>query len=137
MKEAEILINLVCLVGFLYQTIDETREQFCTGKTTADVSQISLKELNNFPVVFDFIVRPGFDMEELVQEGYNDIDDYFFGRSNSNSTVFGWGGHVEEVADVERKIIDYKLGSGIFFLVHMELKVLQKWHTPHFKAYSK
>ena len=94
-KVTETLIHLICGVGFLYQTIAEINSQFCSGETTSRGSKTFLNELDSFPVVFDFIVKPGFDVEKLNETGYKDELDYFFGRSKFNSSVFGWGGHGE------------------------------------------
>lgn len=94
-KVTEALIHLICVAGFLYQTIAEIQSQFCSGATTSRVSKTYLNELDSFPVVFDFIVKPGFNVEKLNETGYKDNDDYFYGRSKFNSTVIGWGGHGE------------------------------------------
>ena len=35
-------------------------------------------------------------MDQLRAAGYDDVDDFFMGKSKENSSVYGWVGHQKE-----------------------------------------
>ena len=54
-----------------------------------------------FPMIFNIIVKPGFDLEKLNEFGYNTPYDYFIGRSMLNTSTTGWGGQVGQSQSVK------------------------------------
>ena len=48
-------------------------------------------QLEEFPLVFQFCLRPGFNMTELENHGYAKLDNYFWGWTETSYNV-GWGG---------------------------------------------
>ena len=54
---------------------------------------VKLDQLDEFPLVFQFCIRPGFNMTELRRHGYStDMDNYFWGIV-SGSKYVGWAGN--------------------------------------------
>ena len=53
---------------------------------------VKLDQLDEFPLVFQFCIRPGFNMTALQYHGYRTMDDYFWG-SVSGSKDVGWAGN--------------------------------------------
>ena len=51
-----------------------------------------LDQLGEFPLIFQICVRPGLNMTELKNFGYDDIDSYFWGIRGSNDSDVGWDG---------------------------------------------
>ena len=50
--------------------------------------------LEEFPLLFQFCLRPGLDMTVLKNNGFTNMDNYFYGVNGSNEwdTDIGWGG---------------------------------------------
>ena len=55
-------------------------------------------QLGEFPLLFQFCLRPGFNMTVLKSNGYTSMDNYFWGMNGTNKwnewadTDIGWGG---------------------------------------------
>ena len=49
-------------------------------------------ELVEFPLLFQFCLRPGFNMTAQKNNGYTNIDNYFWGMDEEPDTDIGWGG---------------------------------------------
>ena len=50
-------------------------------------------QLEEFPLLFQFCLRPGFNTTVLKSHGFQKVDDYFWGvKFTKNDTDVGWGG---------------------------------------------
>ena len=56
-------------------------------------------QLGEFPLLFQFCLRPGFNMTVLKSNGYTSMDNYFWGMNDGSTawdkepdTDIGWGG---------------------------------------------
>ena len=49
-------------------------------------------QLEEFPLLFQFCLRPGFNMTELKNHGYGYLDNYFWGMTDTRYNDIGWGG---------------------------------------------
>ena len=56
------------------------------------ITDISLRDLKEFPLTLQITIDNGFDGSSLIKEGYKDVDGYFFGLSRFNDSVIGWRG---------------------------------------------
>ena len=86
------LVNFCCGVLFIIQVFLIV-EGYVWPEVTNTVSYHENLDDVDFPVKFKICVQPGFDEQELIEAGYEDLTDYFHGRSRFNSSVFGWTGH--------------------------------------------
>ena len=57
-------------------------------------------QLGDFPLLFQFCLRPGFNMTVLKRNGYTSMDNYFWGTNDGSTAwdeepdtdIIGWGG---------------------------------------------
>ena len=56
------------------------------------ITDISLRDLKEFPLTLQMTIHNGFDGSSLIREGYKDVDGFFFGVSRFNDSVIGWRG---------------------------------------------
>jgi hypothetical protein len=52
-----------------------------------------------FPVIFNIVVKPGFDIEKLNKLGYDTAHEYFIG-GKKNSGITSWAGFGEKISNV-------------------------------------
>ena len=98
-KIVENLILIICCIGFLLQTISQIIE--LADSTSTDESNLELREMIPFPLIFNIVVKPGYKRSMLNFYGYDDELDYLLGKSRHNSSVLGWGGHNEKGEPIE------------------------------------
>ena len=85
-------IKLLCLSLVILQTALTIKGSFYSGKTVTTSTVQKLKD-STFPVVFNIIVKPGFDELKLEELGYTDAYWYFMGKNILNASWVGWKGH--------------------------------------------
>ena len=56
------------------------------------ITDVSLRDLKEFPLTVQMTIHNGFDGSSLIREGYEDVDKYFLGQSKFNDSVIGWRG---------------------------------------------
>ena len=81
-----ITLKLFCITGFLVQTSVNVKNVFWNRETSVNIRDVKISEMNNFPLVFKLLLRPGYDIMSLEKEGYSDLDFYFHGYSK-----YGYG----------------------------------------------
>ena len=83
---------------FILLTLLSINDNFYEGKTTTTIKETRLNE-NEFPVIFNLVVKPGFDIKKLNEQGYNTAHEYFMG-SKKNSNITSWAGHEKKINNV-------------------------------------
>ena len=56
------------------------------------VEVVRMEELEEFPLVFKFCMRPGWNATALEEHGYSSVDQFFWGWTKSSYNDVGWGG---------------------------------------------
>ena len=98
------LLKLICLLTVLGQTVLNIQSTFYSGQTVTTYSVIKLDDVQELPLIFNIIVKPGFDEKKLLEQGFASTYDYFIGRRNSNNSVIGWGGQGINSSNVKGEI---------------------------------
>ena len=125
------LLKLICLLRVIGQTVINIQSTFYSGKTVTIYSVINLDDVQEFPLSFNIIVKPGFDENKLLERGFASTYDYFIGRRNSNNSVIGWGGQGINSSNVKGEI-KKSLFKRILIQAHMgkgSVKNYQKYLT--------
>jgi hypothetical protein len=91
-------IQLICLLLVIFQTFLSINDNFYEGKTTTTIKETKLDE-EEFPVVFNIVVKPGLDIEKLNKRGYATAHEYFMG-SKKSSGITSWAGLGKEKNNV-------------------------------------
>ena len=91
-----ITLKLFCITGFLVQTSVNVKNVFWNRETSVNIRDVKISEMNNFPLVFKLLLRPGYDIMSLEKEGYSDLDFYFHGYSKYGYGRVGWRGHNQD-----------------------------------------
>ena len=86
-----IVIKLICLVFVILSTALNIYQAFFTDKSITKVQNKNLKDIE-FPIIFNIMVKPGFNESILKDYGYESTIDYFLGTTNINDNNIGWGG---------------------------------------------
>ena len=85
--------TLGCTIVFIIQLCFLISEYLDPTELNLTMRRVDLDDLEEFPLVFTFCIRPGLNMTELKRVGYPDIDNYFWGTmSTSGDNDIGWDG---------------------------------------------
>ena len=83
---------MACLGGLLLHIAANFYNYFVEPERLVQITDISLRDLKEFPLTLQMTIHNGFDGSSLIREGYKDVDGYFLGRSRFNDSVIGWRG---------------------------------------------
>jgi hypothetical protein len=96
MKFYWLLVQLACSTALMVQLGFVIWNGFIRPSVTNTVvEQRNMKDMD-LPVVLKICIAPGFDHVALIEAGYLNVYDYFYGYSKyntANSTMIGWAGH--------------------------------------------
>ena len=88
------LIKLACLTLVIVQTGINIRNKFFSGKT---VTSTRVTKIDDFPLILNIIVKPGFNDSILCEHGYGDVYNYFADIVAKEGECSGKGGdHIQE-----------------------------------------
>ena len=91
-----LFITFGCFIVFVMQLGYLIPEYIEPTKLNRNTEIINVADLEEFPLVFKFCIRPGLNMTELKRAGYPDIDNYFWGTMHSTLDSWdpdvGWDG---------------------------------------------
>ena len=95
-KQLLKIFELGLFILAIILSIANMDERYNTNKTTTKTYQASLSEIE-FPLKLSILINPGFAQEDLAIFGYEEPNDYFAGRGQTQSLPisFGWAGHSE------------------------------------------
>ena len=65
------------------------KNMFWNRETSVNIRDVKISEMNNFPLVFKLLLRPGYDIVSLEKEGCSDIYFNYLIRVNSAKTIRG------------------------------------------------
>ena len=91
-SSALLLLKVSCLIGLLVQTGFNFYYYYIEPDRFVSISDIRLKDLEEFPLVLQVTIHEGFDKNRLNSEGYKNVDGYFMGQSIFNDSIIGWRG---------------------------------------------
>ena len=94
-KIVETLLKIALFVTFCIQTFFIGLNAIFPAETFTRFEQRKLDAIE-FPVVFKICIFPAFRMENLEKVGYNNVWQYFIGRSAHNRNIYGWAGHTQQ-----------------------------------------
>ena len=83
------IVKLLCFALVIVQTSLSVKNNFFSGKTVtrSKVTQLNMEE---FPMLINIIVKPGFDTKRLWDHGYANVYSYFLGlNQHANGTNVG------------------------------------------------
>ena len=83
---------MACLGGLLLHIAANFYNYFVEPERLVQITDISLRDLKEFPLTLQMTIHNGFDGSSLIAEGYENVDGYFLGRSRFNDSVIGWRG---------------------------------------------
>ena len=86
------ILSLVCSAIFLIQLVILVSNYVQPTELNTAMKIVKLEQLDEFPLVFQFCIRPGFNMTKLKHNGYYDMDNYFWGTAEGSKDV-GWAGN--------------------------------------------
>ena len=87
-----LFITFGCFIVFVIQLGYLIPEYIEPTKLNRNTEIINLADLEEFPLVFKFCIRPGLNMTELKRAGYPNIDNYFWDIIFADDTDVGWDG---------------------------------------------
>ena len=85
-------LSLIFLVIFLYQFAHLISSYVKPTQLNTVMEIVKKDQLGEFPLVFKFCVRPGFNVTELRVHGYQTVDTFFWGWKDSSYYNVGWAG---------------------------------------------
>ena len=85
------ILTLAFSVIFLIQ-LGHLTSKYVEPTELNTVMEIVKKDQLEFPLLFQFCLRPGFNMTELKKHGYINLDFYFWGTTDWTDEDVGWGG---------------------------------------------
>ena len=56
------------------------------------MEMVRMDQLEEFPLLFKFCVRPGLNATVLEEHGYSSVDQFFWGWTKSSYNDIGWAG---------------------------------------------
>ena len=86
------MLSLIFLVIFLYQMGHLISSHVKPTRLNTIMEIVKKDQLDEFPLVFKFCVRPGFNVTELQLHGYETTDKFFWGWKESSYYNVGWAG---------------------------------------------
>ena len=86
-KNPWFLVNAAFVFAFLIQSYSILGDLVHPTQTSNIIEE---KTVNNWPILVKICIKPGFDLDFLKEEGYKDIDEYFFGKISMNKFWMGW-----------------------------------------------
>ena len=66
------IIKIICLILVILQTFWTIKNKFYSGKTFTNNGHKKLNDIE-FPIVLNIIVKPGFDIKKLKENGYKNV----------------------------------------------------------------
>ena len=92
-KHSNALINVVCLILFIYTMVHLVLHY---TRPTDLITKVARKSLatSPFPLVFKLCVKPAYDGEVFSSHGYGDVYDFFSGVADvgGQEAFVGWAG---------------------------------------------
>ena len=115
-----LFIIFGCFIVFVIQLGYLIPEYIEPTKLNRNTEIINLADLEEFPLVFKFCIRPGLNMTELKRAGYPNIDFYFWGIMHSAwDTDVGWDGKNSSLSpagdNFSKRIASSLFVQGIIF----------------------
>ena len=89
------ILPITCFIFFLVHSAIIGWQQLFPSETFNHVREKKLDDIE-FPSIFKICINPSANLTELKKVGYDNIWNYFIGRSLFNRTIFGWAGHTSE-----------------------------------------
>ena len=86
------ILSLVFSVIFLIQLGHLISKYVQPNRLNTVMEIVKKNRLDEFRLVFQFCLRPGFNRTELKKHGYGKVDDYFWGMTNERQNDVGWAG---------------------------------------------
>ena len=88
-----LLVHILCISFFSYQTIRLVPNIISPTKTHTSVKQELLKDID-FPLDIKICVDPAVNLTALKGFGFDGAEEYIAGSSwRSKFSLYGWGGH--------------------------------------------
>ena len=97
------ILSLVCSTIFLIQLGVLVSNYVQPTELNTVMKIVKLDQLDEFPLVFQFCIRPGFNKTALQYHGYSNVDIYFWG-SVSGSKDVGWAGNDTSMSPAGRNL---------------------------------
>ena len=108
------ILSFVCSAIFLIQLGVLVSNYVQPTELNTVMNIVKLDQLDEFPLVFQFCIRPGFNMTALQNHGYHTMDDYFWG-SVSGSKDVGWAGNNTSISPAGKHLMALRnAGCEIF-----------------------
>ena len=86
-------LRFACLAIFLVQFGHLLSGYIHQTELNTVMEIVKKDQLEEFPLLFQFCLRPGFNTTVLKSHGFQKVDDYFWGmKITKNYTDVGWGG---------------------------------------------
>ena len=85
------ILSLVFSVIFLIQLGHLICKYVQPNQLNTVMEIVKKDRLDEFPLVFQFCLRPGFNRTELKNHGYGKVDNYFWGMTYTRKNDIGWG----------------------------------------------
>ena len=98
-----LFIIFGCSLVFVIQLGYLIPEYIEPTKLNRDTEIIALADLAEFPLVFKFCIRPGWNMTELRAHGYPSIDLLFWGQTDYYDYDVGWEGNESNISPAGNK----------------------------------
>ena len=93
-----LFIIFGCSLVFVIQLGYLIPEYIEPTKLNRNTEIINLADLEEFPLVFKFCIRPGWNLTMLETHGYPDIDHLFWGQTEDYDYDVGWEGKPQTLA---------------------------------------
>ena len=93
-----LFIIFGCSLVFVIQLGYLIPEYIKPTKLNRNTEIITLGDLEEFPLVFKFCIRPGWNLTELRAHGYPDIDLFFWGQTDTYDYDVGWEGNASNIS---------------------------------------
>ena len=87
------ILSFACMAIFLVQFGHLLSGYIHPTELNTVMEIVKKDKLEEFPLLFQFCLRPGFNTTVLKSHGFQKVDDYFWGmKSTKHYTDVGWGG---------------------------------------------
>ena len=108
-----LFVQAAFAFAFLIQSYSIVRGVIKPTETSIFVEEKPLEEL---PILLKICVHPGFNVDILQTEGYENINMYFGGiyKENDNVTKYGWGGKLtKNVRELYNRVRSHNVSDVI------------------------